>query len=44
MVKPGFLMQPDSVAGLIEVTKRLSEINCKTCRNAAQREFYEEAF
>ncbi|MBF2015939.1 MAG: glycosyltransferase family 4 protein [Rivularia sp. T60_A2020_040] len=35
----GFLVEPDSVTGLIEATKRLDQINRQTCRNTAQKEF-----
>ncbi|MGF1677298.1 MAG: glycosyltransferase family 4 protein [Rivularia sp. (in: cyanobacteria)] len=35
----GFLVEPDSVTGLIEATKRLDQINRQTCRDMAQKEF-----
>lgn len=41
--KTGFLVEPDNIAGLIEATKRLGEINRQTCRNVAQTEFSLEA-
>ncbi|NJL79714.1 MAG: glycosyltransferase family 4 protein [Richelia sp. RM2_1_2] len=37
--KTGFLVEPDSVTGLIEATKRLDQINRQTCRDTAQKEF-----
>ena len=43
MVKPAFLVEPDSVAGLIEATKRLNQINRQTCRDSAQKMFSLEA-
>ena len=39
----GFLVEPDSVAGLIEATKRLNQINRQTCRDSAQKMFSLEA-
>ncbi|MEL6460330.1 MAG: glycosyltransferase family 4 protein [Cyanobacteria bacterium J06621_15] len=39
----GFLVEPDSVAGLIEATKRLNQINRQTCRESAQKLFSLEA-
>ncbi len=35
----GFLVEPDSVAGLIEATKRSGQINRQTCRNTVQNLF-----
>jgi UDP-glucose:tetrahydrobiopterin glucosyltransferase len=37
--KTGFLVEPDSVAGLIAATARLDEINRDTCRHQAETEF-----
>jgi len=37
--KTGFLVEPDSITGLIEATKRLDQINRQTCRDTAQKEF-----
>ena len=39
----GFLVEPDSVAGLIEATKRLNQINRQTCRDSAEKMFSLEA-
>ncbi|WP_414620533.1 glycosyltransferase family 4 protein [Calothrix sp. CCY 0018] len=39
----GFLVEPDSVTGLIEATKRLDRINRQTCRDTAQKVFSLEA-
>ena len=38
----GFLVEPDSVAGLIEATKRLDRINRQACRDTAQKVFFLE--
>ncbi|MDY6902150.1 MAG: glycosyltransferase family 4 protein, partial [Cyanobacteriota bacterium] len=35
----GFLVEPDSVAGLIEATKDLYQINRQTCRDSAEKVF-----
>ncbi|MCJ8281861.1 MAG: UDP-glucose--tetrahydrobiopterin glucosyltransferase, partial [Rivularia sp. ALOHA_DT_140] len=35
----GFLVEPDSVAGLIEATKRLNQINRQNCRNTVEKIF-----
>ncbi|MEB3215045.1 MAG: glycosyltransferase family 4 protein [Nostocales cyanobacterium 94392] len=37
--KTGFLVEPDSITGLIEATKRLDQINRQTCRDTTQKEF-----
>ena len=39
----GFLVEPDSVAGLIAATKRLNQINRQTCRESAEKLFSLEA-
>ncbi|MEM7714114.1 MAG: glycosyltransferase family 4 protein [Cyanobacteria bacterium P01_A01_bin.68] len=39
----GFLVEPDSVSGLIEATKRLNQISRQTCRDSAQKMFSLEA-
>mgnify|MGYP001795893590 CR=1 FL=1 len=41
--KTGFLVEPDSVAGLIEATKGLNQINRQTCRDSAEKVFSLEA-
>ena len=41
--KTGFLVEPDSVTGLIEATKCLNQINRQTCRDSAQKMFSLEA-
>jgi UDP-glucose:tetrahydrobiopterin glucosyltransferase len=37
--KTGFLVEPDSVAGLVNATQRIHEINRHTCRQQAEEEF-----
>ncbi|MBW4669724.1 MAG: glycosyltransferase family 4 protein [Cyanomargarita calcarea GSE-NOS-MK-12-04C] len=37
--KTGFLVEPDSVAGLVEATQRLNEIDRYTCRAWAETEY-----
>jgi UDP-glucose:tetrahydrobiopterin glucosyltransferase len=39
----GFLVEPDSITGLIEATKGLDRINRQTCRDTAQKVFSLEA-
>jgi len=39
----GFLVQPDSVKGLVEAIKRLDEIDRKKCRQQAEKEYSLEA-
>jgi len=41
--KTGFLVEPDSVAGLVNVIARLDEINRYTCRQQAEAEYSLEA-
>ncbi|MCX7594275.1 MAG: glycosyltransferase family 4 protein [Fischerella sp.] len=41
--KTGFLVEPDSVAGLVEATQRIHEINRHSCRQQAETEFSLEA-
>ena len=38
----GFLVEPDSINGLIEATKRLDRINRQACRDTAQKVFFLE--
>jgi UDP-glucose:tetrahydrobiopterin glucosyltransferase len=37
--KTGFLVEPDSVAGLVEATQRIGEIDRYACRQQAEEEF-----
>ncbi len=39
----GFLVEPDSVSGLVDATRRIETINRYTCREQAEREFSLEA-
>ena len=41
--KTGFLVEPDSVPGLVDAVSRLDEINRQTCRASAETEFSLEA-
>jgi UDP-glucose:tetrahydrobiopterin glucosyltransferase len=41
--KTGFLVEPDSVPGLVDAISRLDEINRQTCRASAESEFSLEA-
>ncbi|KYC44236.1 UDP-glucose--tetrahydrobiopterin glucosyltransferase [Scytonema hofmannii PCC 7110] len=41
--KTGFLVEPDSVAGLVDATQRINEINRHSCRQQAETEFSLEA-
>jgi UDP-glucose:tetrahydrobiopterin glucosyltransferase len=41
--KTGFLVEPDSVAGLVDAIARLNEINRYTCRQQAEAEYSLEA-
>ncbi len=41
--KTGFLVEPDSVTGLVNATQRLGEIDRQTCRVSAEKEFSQEA-
>ena len=41
--KTGFLVEPDSVPGLVDAISRLDEINRQTCRASAETEFSLEA-
>jgi UDP-glucose:tetrahydrobiopterin glucosyltransferase len=41
--KTGFLVEPDSIPGLVDAVSRLDEINRQTCRASAETEFSLEA-
>ncbi|NWF62116.1 MAG: glycosyltransferase family 4 protein [Fischerella sp.] len=41
--KTGFLVEPDSVDGLVDATQRINEINRHSCRQQAEAEFSLEA-
>ena len=42
--KTGFLVEPDSVAGLVEAIGKLSEIDRADCRHAAETVFSQSAW